>query len=192
MSSSAASCSTCCRAASSASATSATSPTANVLCCCRSACSYSPVHQTSLLETHPLPQTILTRIGTALSAAGPCMSSNGSPPPSFCFVPRLDTSTPHEPATTLSNHPRAPARTETLCLTPLRLLYRSSFTPLPSILQQLLSAPSLTTTAVHRRHPQPRKSSGPAQPHTKPIGSRKGRLPSSRCIRSAPFAPVPP
>src|SRR5271155_1874266 len=149
MSSSAASCSTCCRAASSASATSATSQTANGLCCCRSACSFSPAHRTSLLETHPLPQTILTRTGTALSAAEPCMSSNDSPRPNFCFVPRLDTSTPHEPATTLSNHPRAPARTETLCLTQLRLLYRSSFTPLPSILEQLFSAPSLPTTAAN-------------------------------------------
>jgi Putative transposase/Transposase zinc-binding domain len=148
--------------------------------------------RTSLLETHPLPQTILTRTGTALSAVEPCMSSNYSPRPNFCFVPRLDTSTPHEPATTLSNHPRAPARTETLCLTQLRLPHRSSFTPHPSILEQLFSAPCLTTTAAHRRQRLLRKPSGPAQPHTKPIGSRQERLPSSRCIRSAPFAPIPP
>jgi hypothetical protein len=41
---------------------------------------------------------------------------------------------------------------------------------------------SRAATAAHSRQQQLCKSSKPAQPYTKPIGSREGRLPSSRCI----------
>ena len=43
------------------------------------------------------------------------------------------------------------------------------------------SVRSRAASAAHRRPKQLYKSSGPAQPHTNPIGSREGRLPSSRC-----------
>jgi hypothetical protein len=133
MSSCGASSSTCCPAASCASATSASSPTGDALCSCRSACDYSQVLWIPPLEPHPL-WTILTRpcSGSVLSAEAPCTSSNGSSPLNCCFAPRLSMSTPHEPATTASTHPRAMARTEALCLTQLRRLCRPSLTPLPT------------------------------------------------------------
>ena len=53
---------------------------------------------------------------------------------------------------------------------------------LSSLGQPAQSVRSRAVTAAHSRQYQLCKSSGPAQPYTKPIGSREGRLPSSRCI----------
>ena len=103
--------------------------------------------------------------------------------------PRLSTSTPHESTTPSSNHPPASARTETLCLTPLGLLCPSSLPPLPSTPTRCLSRPVLVKTAARSRQEQRSKPSAHAQPHTNPIGSRGGRLPSSRCIRSTHNTP---
>src|SRR5664280_332269 len=66
----------------------------------------------------------------------------------------------------------------------------SSASECPASLLSSLSQPpqsiqSRAATAAPRRKQQLCKSSEPAQSHTKPIGSREGRLPSSRCIRSA-------
>jgi hypothetical protein len=175
-------------AASCASATSASSPIGDALPCYRSVLAYSRVQQRAPLRQHPQ-QNILTHSGTARSAAEPCMSSNGSPRLNCCFAPRLSTSTPHEPTTPSSNHPRASARTETLCLTRLGLLCQSSLPPLPTTPTRLLSRRALVRAAAHSRQEQRSKPSAHAQTHTNPIGSRTGRLPSSRCIRSAPNTP---
>jgi hypothetical protein len=113
------------------------------------------------------------------------MLSNGSPRLNFCSDLRLSTNTPHESANPASTYPRASACTETLCLTQLRPLCRPSFTTLPSTPERFFSAPSLAATAVSSRKLQLGKPSASAQPHTKPIGSREGPLPSSRCIRTA-------
>ena len=117
------------------------------------------------------------------------MSLNGFLQLNSCFAPRLSTSTPHESTTPSSNHPPASARTETLCLTPLGLLCPSSLPPLPSTPTRCLSRPVLVKTAARSRQEQRSKPSAHAQPHTNPIGSRGGRLPSSRCIRSAHNTP---
>jgi hypothetical protein len=52
---------------------------------------------------------------------------------------------------------------------------------LSSLCQPPQRARSRATIDAHSRQHQLRKSSGPAQPYRKPIGSRDGRLPSSRC-----------
>jgi hypothetical protein len=77
--------------------------------------------------------------GTALFAAEPCMSSNGSPRLNSCFAPRLSTSTLHEPATPASNHPRAPARTESLRLIWPRMPCQPSLQPLPAASKHTIS-----------------------------------------------------
>src|SRR5664280_444469 len=69
----------------------------------------------------------------------PCMSSNGSPRLNSCFAPRLSTSMPHEPATSASNHPRAPARTESLRLIWLRMPCQPSLQPLPAASKHTIS-----------------------------------------------------
>ena len=53
---------------------------------------------------------------------------------------------------------------------------------LSSLCQPPQCARSGAATSAHSRQQQLCKSSGPAQPYTKPIDSREGRLPSSRCI----------
>src|ERR1019366_2697426 len=53
---------------------------------------------------------------------------------------------------------------------------------LSSLCQPPQSIRSRAATAAHSRQQQLCKSSGPAQPYTKPIGSSERRLPSSRCI----------
>ena len=92
--------------------------------------------------------------------------------------PRLSTSTLHELATAASNHPCAPAR-QSLCVSAGPQCRASLLFSLGRPLQSLRSR---AATAAHSRQPQLCKSSRPAQPYTKPIGSREGRLPSSRCI----------
>ena len=189
MSSCAASCCTCSLAASSVSATSASSPTGNAPRSCHSASACSRLQRRSQLRQHPLQQTILTHSGTVRSAEQPCMSSSGSPRLNCCFAPHLSRSMPRESTTPSSNHLPASARTETLCLTPLGLLCPSSLPPLPSTPTRCLSRPVPLKTAARSRQEQRSKPSAHAQPHTNPIGSRGGRLPSSRCIRSAHNTP---
>ena len=99
-------------------------------------------------------------------------------PLNSCFARRLSTSTLHELATAASNHPRAPAR-QSLCVSA-GPQCRASL--LFSLGRPLQSVRSRAATAAHSRQQQLCKSSRPAQPYTKPIGSREGRLPSSRCI----------
>jgi hypothetical protein len=89
----------------------------------------------------------LTHSGAALSAAEPCRSSNASLRLNFCFVHHLSTSTLHEPATTASNHPRAPARTKSLRLIWPRIPCQSSLRPLPAA-----STPT-TSRCNYRAHP---------------------------------------
>src|ERR1019366_2253488 len=48
--------------------------------------------------------------------------------------------------------------------------------------KRIMCLRSRAATAAHCRQQQLCTSAAPAQPHTKPIGSRDGRLPSSRCI----------
>jgi len=126
-------------AASCASATSASSPTGNAPPSFHSASACSRLQRRSQLRQHRLQQTILTRSGTALFAAEPCMSSNGSPRLNSCFAPRLSTSTLHEPATPASNHPRAPARTESLRLIWPRMPCQPSLQPLPAASKHTIS-----------------------------------------------------
>jgi hypothetical protein len=69
----------------------------------------------------------------------PCMSSNGFLQLNSCFAPRLSTSTLHEPATAASNHPRAPARTESLRLSWPRMLCQPSRQPRPAASKHTIS-----------------------------------------------------
>lgn len=79
--------------------------------------------------------------GGASSAelAEPCMSSHGSPLLNSCFAPRLSTSTPHEPATPASNHPRVPAPTESLRLIWPTMPCPPSLEPLPAASKNTIS-----------------------------------------------------
>jgi hypothetical protein len=188
MSSCAASCSTCCRRASSASATSDSLPTATALLCCRCACGYSADHSKTRLRRHRRLQIRLIHSGTVQSAVEPCTSSNGSPLRNSCFALHLyRTSTRHEPLSTPSVFARASARTQIPCLNQPNLLACQSIQPTHRTLSNHRASPS----SLHAIEPGPTKPlpdpSAPAQTHSKYIGFHWGRLPSSRCIRSAPL-----
>src|ERR1035437_1749435 len=117
MSSCDASCSICCDLGSYASATSASSPIATALLCCPCALDCSADQRKRQRRKHLRPQIRLTHSGTALSAAEPGASSNGSPPPNSCFALHLyRTRTQHEDLSTPSAFARASARTKIPCL----------------------------------------------------------------------------
>ncbi len=99
------------------------------------------------------------------------MSSNASVRLNFCFVHRLSTSTLHEPATTASNHPRAPARTKSLRLIWPRIPCQPSLQPLPAVSKPTTSrcnyrpqpptAPSQiirTCSTIYKTHRLPRRA----------------------------------
>ena len=114
------------------------------------------------------------------------MSSSGSPPRNSSFDLRLiPASAQHESTSPASNLSRASARTLLLCLLFLRRQHCCAIHTLRCAAPQPFSLRSPTETESHPQQPQPRKRSGPAHPHTNPIGSREERLPSSRCIWSA-------
>ena len=139
-----------------------------------------------LLHRHRRPPTSLSRFGTVQSAVEPCTSSNGSPRLNSCFALHL---TPeraqHEPLSTSSASARAPARTEIRCLVEPGVLYYLFFQPMPNASVQRFAASPATskrqiipTTAAYLNICT---CSPPFKVHSLP----PGRLPSSRCIRSA-------
>ncbi len=67
------------------------------------------------------------------------MSSNGFLELNSCFAPRLSTSTLHEPPTAASNHPRAPARTESLRLSRPRMPCQPALQPRPAASKRTIS-----------------------------------------------------
>src|SRR5208283_2751237 len=172
MSSCAASCFTCFRVASCASVTSASWPTGNALRSCHYASACSLPHS-----------------GTARFAAGPCTSSRGSPRLNcFCFArhPILDY-VRHETTSTSSTCPLAAAYTQSLCLVWLRLPSSSSLWDLSGAGTRSLPTPSPTACDLHNPLPPSNRPPGHPQTDSKYIDSHlPGRLPSSRCIRSAP------
>jgi len=82
---------------------------------------------------------MLTHSGTARFAVEPCMSSNGFLQLNSCFAPRLSTSTLHELATAASNHPRAPARTDSLRLSSPTMPCQSPLQPRPAASKRTIS-----------------------------------------------------
>src|SRR5271157_4902785 len=191
MSSCAASCFTCFRVASCASVTSASWPTGNALRSCHYASAYSRVQQKTYSQPHRLLPIVRTlpHSGTARFAAGPCTSSRGSPRLNcFCFArhPILDY-VRHETTSTSSTCPLAAAYTQSLCLVWLRLPSSSSLWDLSGAGTRSLPTPSPTACDLHNPLQSPRKPPGHPQTYSKYIDSHlPGRLPSSRCIRSAP------
>src|SRR5260370_32338239 len=109
--------------------------------------------------------------GTALCAVEPCTSSNDYHRPNFSFVLHLSTSTPHEPATKVSNDSLASASTETLCLISLRHSDRTLLGTIPRTPKQHVYAES--ALRVFRRTPtwQPCRYSPHHQPPSNPIPS---------------------
>jgi hypothetical protein len=106
---------------------------------------------------------------SSVGLAAPCMSSHGSPRLNSCFAPRLSRSTPHEPTTPASNHPRVPAPTESLRLIWPTMSCQSSLQPLPATAKNTISpcncrAQPPTTTSeliktcstIYRTHRLPR------------------------------------
>ena len=176
MSSCAASCSICCRRASCASATSASSPTATAPHSCRSASNCSAAQRRQLLRRHHRPPTRFTHSGTVPSAAEPCASSNGSPPPNSCSAHHLNqTGAPHEPLSTSSASARASARTQIPCLNWQKLppLPASPAPPGSATSSAASSAQSTSNRQVipNSACPDP---SAPAQPHSKYIAFHVG------------------
>ena len=187
MSSCAASCSTCCRPVSCASATSGSSPTATALRACLCAFGFSAAQRRWLLRQHHRPSIGLTRSGTARSAAQPCASSNGSPLRNSCFALHLNQiSAQHEDLSTPSASARASARLRILCPNDPGL--RGTLSPelANDTLLCYFTAPSHHQSGKFHSAQSVPDPSAPAQAHSKYIGFRGGRLPSSRCIRSAP------
>jgi hypothetical protein len=188
MSSCVASSCTCCRQASSASATSASSPTDNVPPCCRSASACLRVHQSGQraplnnLRGQPSFRSVHT-------AAQPCTSSNGSPPLNCWFaLHRSHAGKPHEPPTSTSKRlgasPSLPVlrhngHSRTLFKDNRPVRSPDDSHPLPS-----------TPTSRALKTPARPASSLPQAPqaYSTPIDQRPRtwRLPSSRCIRTAP------
>src|SRR5271157_5441728 len=191
MSSCAASCCTCFRVASCASVTSASWPTGNALRSCHYASACCRVQQKTYSQPHRLLPIVRTlpHSGTARFAAGPCTSSRGSPRLNcFCFArhPILDY-VRHETTSTSSTCPLAAAYTQSLCLVWLRLPSSSSLWDLSGAGTRSLPTPSPTACDLHNPLQSPRKPPGHPQTYSKYIDSHlPGRLPSSRCIRSAP------
>src|SRR5271166_6643259 len=191
MSSCAASCFTCFPVASCASVTSASWPTGNALRSCHYASAYSRVQHKTYSQPHRLLPIVRTlpHSGTARFAAAPCTSSSGSPRLNcFCFArhPILDYAL-HETTSPSSTSPLAAACTDSLCLAWLRLRSRSFRQHRSGAATRSLSTPS--PTACDRPNPlhSPRQPPGHPQTYSKYIDSQLwGRLPSSRCIRSAP------
>src|ERR1035437_391679 len=186
MSSCAASCSTCCHPALCASATSGSSQTGNAPSCCRSAVSCSAARRERQLRRLNHLSKGLTHSGTARSAEAPCASSNGSPPPNSCFAHhRNQTSAQHEALSISPAFARASARLRIPCLIRPKTLKCQSLKPPHQPPASRYTAPSgHQTNGSHPTRPVP-DPSAPAEAQSKYIGFHGGRLPSSRCIRSA-------
>jgi hypothetical protein len=168
LSSCAASCSISFRQASCASATSGSSPTATALRCCRCARNCSADHRKTQPRRHQRPPIRPTPSGTARSAAEPCTSSNGSPPPNSCSARRLNqTGAQHETLSTSSALAPASARSQVTCLI------------CPGLLARLSLQPSADTSSRVSPHHRTVKAAHPTQlsrclippPPLKPIQS---------------------
>ena len=178
MSSCVASCFTCCRAASCAFATSASSPTDGE----RNYFHFVSVSSSHLMsQQHQRP----SRSGTVPSVAERCTLSSGYPQPNSSSDLRpIPASAQHDSTLPASNHLRVSARTLPLCLASLS----ERNIALQSRVSQSLTATLDCVTAQGNRNALRatailivfRIGSTPYKTH-----SREGRLPSSRCIRSA-------
>jgi hypothetical protein len=116
-----------------------------------------------------------------------CTSSNGSLPPNFCSALHLNPiGAQHELLPASSTSARAPARKKIFCLIWPKLLCQQFLQPLPDAPARRFSVAS--NPANGGSCPQQRviKPSGSDQIYSNPIDiTQPGRLPSSRCIRSA-------
>ena len=191
MSSCAASCCTCCRTDSCASATSASWPTGNALRSCHYASAYSRVQQKTYSQSHRLLPIVRTFHTLALpglrrdyarrrAALRGSTSSTSLATPSWIMCGMK----PH-----LHPRPRplAAAYTQSLCLVWLRLPSTSSLCDLSGQDHPKLADTSPTACDLHNPLHSPRKPPDHPQTYAKYIDSHlPGRLPSSRCIRSAP------
>src|SRR5271157_346829 len=175
MSSCAASCSTCCRPASSVSATSASLPTATAPRSCRSASNCWAAQRRHLLPRPRCPPTRFTRSGTVRSAAEPCTSSSGSPPPNSCSaLHRNLTGALLEPLFPPSASTRASARIEIPCLNSPEVLESSSLPPPPDAPVRTIAVPSHPQGAGPYPPPHFPYTSAPDQTHSKCIALHRG------------------
>src|ERR1700732_3610921 len=175
MSSCAASCFICCHPVSCASVTSDSSPTAIALRFCHYAANCLAAQKRYLLRQHHRPPIRTTHSGTALSAAQPCASSNGSPPRNSCSARHLNqTGTQHESPFTSSTSIRASARTRILCLLWAKPLGCQPLPPLHRPSSNCRTTPSgrkATGPCPTRSVPHP---SAPLQTDSKYIGFHVG------------------
>jgi len=152
---------------------------------CRSASNCSLVQRTSPLRRHRRPRTRRTHSGTVPSVVETCTLSNDSPPRNSCSaLHRNLTAVQHEPLSATSASARASACTQSSCLIWPKLLCRQSLQPLPDLNAMLLrslrtSKPQILPSTASASTLCTR--SAPFKVHSLPLG----RLPSSRCIRSA-------
>ena len=183
-----ASCCTCFRTASCATGISASWPTGNVPLSCRFAFSCSTRHRRRS-KTRQASRT-LTIFGAAPSVLGRWSSSRDSRLPRCNFVLHLWSRLAHERTLRITKTLRASTRLVALCFVAeqisfscfTKLFVRDYFALLPAPTHALLSSTLRCTASTHL-------NAAPSL-HSIPIRARvrrkRGRLPSSRCIESAP------